>query len=207
MMSCYDMKTVTMSEAADLVRLGGVGVMPTDTLYGIIASVFDPGAVERVYRIRGRDAGKPCIVLLSDAADLIRFGIDLDEMSQRRLSEVWPGPVSIVLSCPGLEWKYLHRGTGTIAFRVPDDSGLRTFLTSAGPVIAPSANPVGERPAETADEATRYFFDLTDFLVDGGRCSGEPSTVVRLGDDGCWGVLRPGRGLSEKPVAGSATVG
>lgn len=176
--------------------------MPTDTIYGIVASALNPGAIERVYRIRGRDAGKPCIVLLADMADLIRFGIDPDVTTRQRLSEVWPGPVSVVLPCPGLECEYLHRGTGTIAFRVPDDPGLRTFLASAGPVIAPSANPVGERPAETADEARRYFSDRTDFLVDGGRCSGEPSAVVRLGDDGCWSVLRPGRGLfTEHPVS------
>ncbi|NTV55516.1 MAG: threonylcarbamoyl-AMP synthase [Candidatus Moranbacteria bacterium] len=192
------MKNVTVSKAADLVRSGAVGVIPTDTLYGIVASAFDTDAVERVYRIRGRDSGKPCIVLLADMADLTRFGIDPDEVSRKRLSEVWPGPVSVVLPCSGAEWEYLHRGTGTIAFRVPDDLELRVFLASAGPVIAPSANPAGERPAETADEARLYFSDMTDFLVDGGRCSGEPSTVARLGDDGRWNVLRPGPGVPEQ---------
>jgi len=74
---------------------------------------------------------------------------------------------------------------------MPGDVDLREFLSSTGPVIAPSANPSGEPPAETAEEAEAYFHDDVDFLVDAGRRTGAPSTVARI-EGGKWKVLREG---------------
>lgn len=182
---------VMFSEAATRVRRGEIGVVPTDTLYGLVASALDSDAVERVYRVRGRDTGKPCIVLLSDTSELGRFGIDMGDMERRLLSSVWPGAVSVVLPCPDPRWAHLHRETGTIAFRVPADAELRGFLVAAGPVIAPSANPAGEMPAETIREAETYFGDRIDFLVDGGTLRNASSTVVDIGD-GAFRILRQG---------------
>ncbi|NTW15645.1 MAG: threonylcarbamoyl-AMP synthase [Candidatus Moranbacteria bacterium] len=185
------MERISFREAAERIRRGEVGVVPTDTLYGIVASALDRDAVERVYRVRGRDEGKPCIVLLSDMTDLGRFGIDPDDVSRSRLAEVWPGAVSVILPCSDSRWKHLHRGTGTIAFRVPEDPALHDFLVSAGPIIAPSANPSGLPPATTADEAEAYFGEDIDFLVDGGTLRNAPSTIARL-EGGRWTVLRQG---------------
>ena len=106
------------------------------------------------------------------------------------LASVWPGSVSVILPCPDTRWGHIHRGTETVAFRVPDDAELREFLSSSGPIIAPSANPSGLPPATTVEEADAYFHDDADFLVDGGRLSGVPSTVARI-VDGKWDVLRP----------------
>ena len=90
-------------------------------------------------------------------------------------------------------FSYLHRGMGTLAFRIPDVSELRDMLRVSGPIIAPSANPEGMKPAETAEEAQSYFGDRADFFVDGGKLSGLPSTVVRLEDDR-FTVVRQGVG-------------
>lgn len=185
------METISFDQAKKRIVDGEIGVIPTDTLYGIVVSAFDPDAVERVYATRGRDTDKPCIVLIGDMSDLGWFGIDSADADRAMLARVWPGPVSVVLSCPNPRWRYLHRGTEMLAFRVPDDAQLRNFLSSAGPIIAPSANPAGERPAETVEEANVYFHNDIDFLVDGGRLSGAPSTVARI-VDGKWDVLRQG---------------
>lgn len=185
------MGKISFPEAAVMVGYGRIGVVPTDTLYGLVASVSDRDAVERVYRVRGRDAGKPCIVLLPDVSDLGRFGVDPDDASRDRLARIWPGKVSVVFPCRDPRWEHVHRGTGTIAFRVPAEKDLHMFLAAAGPVIAPSANPSGDPPAETAEEAEAYFHDNIDFLVDGGRVAGEPSTVALI-EDGKWRVLRKG---------------
>lgn len=185
------MRRVTFREAAEMIGKGGIGVVPTDTLYGLVASVSDRGAVERVYRVRGRDRKKPCIVLLSDMSDLGRFGIDPDDVSRVGLARVWPGRVSVVFPCRDPRWEHIHRGTGTIAFRVPAEKDLHGFLIAAGPVIAPSANPAGMPPSTTAEEAERYFGGSADFVVDRGRLAGEPSTVARI-TDGKWETLRKG---------------
>lgn len=185
------MEPISFPEAAERVKAGEIGIIPTDTLYGLVASAMDTVAVEHVYRIRGRDTGKPCIVLLSDLTDLGRFGITPNDETLLRLGSVWPGQVSVVLPHDRKEWTYLHRNTGTIAFRVPDVIGLHGFLREAGPVVAPSANPAGANTATTVGEALAYFGSGIGFVVDGGRLSGPPSTVARIVGDK-WEIIRQG---------------
>ncbi len=182
-----------LHETADLLRSGKIGVIPTDTIYGLVASATDSAAVERVYRVRGRDDGKPCIVLIADMADLDRFipSMSLSNPVTQWFGKWWPGKVSVILPCPDEKWSYLHRGTGTIAFRVPDVPALREFLRMTGPLVAPSANPQGLPPAGTIAEAGAYFGDSVDFYVDGGILESVPSTLVRF-DDGRPVVVRSG---------------
>lgn len=176
----------------ETLKRGGVVVMPTDTLYGVVASARISESVERVYRIRGRDPGKPCIVLIADTAALEEFGVVVTASEMEFLRRYWPGVVSVVLSCTENRFAYLHRGTDTIAFRVPHDQHLREILRETGPLIAPSANPAGLPPATTYDEAWRYFHDTVDVYVDGGSMVSEPSTLVRFDFDGIT-ILRVGK--------------
>lgn len=205
------MKQVSLAEAAVLLKKGDIGILPTDTLYGLVASAMDREAVERVYRIRGRDEGKPCIVLIPEISDANRFfchpelvegsSLSSADSSVRRLSrndryneilsQVWPGKVSVILPCPDERFAYLHRGTETIAFRVPDKSDLRELLCETGPLIAPSANRQGESPAKTIEEAEEYFGSDADFYVDAGTLDSEPSTVVKI-ENGKLVIVRQG---------------
>jgi L-threonylcarbamoyladenylate synthase len=170
-------------EIIDVLKSGGVGVIPTDTLYGIVASTSNPEAVERVYAIRNRDAGKACIILIADIPELEKFSIELSSKERDWLEAVWPGQVSIMLPCMNEQLQYLTRGTGHLVFRMPDDEVLRTLLRETGPLIAPSANLEGQAPAETIDEAKEYFGDSVDFYIDGGVLRGAPSTIVKLEND------------------------
>ena len=179
-------------EVAEALQKGELVVIPTDTLYGIVCSARDKEAVEKLYRIRGRDAAKPCIILIADISGLEEFGIILSETDRKALSKIWPGKVSVVFDCPMEKWAHLHRGgTKTLAFRVPDDEGLRNLLRNTGPLSAPSANPEGKSPAHTIAEAKSYFGDQVSIYVDGGYRDSLPSTVARL-RDGAWEVLREG---------------
>ena len=76
---------------------GQIGVLPTDTIYGVVARALDSKAVERVYQVRGRRPDKPCIILIADVADLTGFGITLDPSTLELLNLLWPGSISIVL--------------------------------------------------------------------------------------------------------------
>jgi L-threonylcarbamoyladenylate synthase len=169
---------------------GGVAVIPTDTIYGVVASALDVEAVERVYALRQREPDKPCIVLLSDASELSRFGITSTAAQQSVLDQNWPGPVSIILDCPGDTLAFLHRGTGTLAFRVPADEELRSLLAATGPLIAPSANLAGEAPATTVEEAEAVFGDGVGAYIDKGALVGRPSKLIRLYENGDSTVLR-----------------
>lgn len=178
-------------ETADIIVKGGAGVFPTDTLYGIVASAFDRAAVELIYELKGRDKGKPFIILVSSLDDLKRFKAKLGANERDFLVENWPASLSAIVPVEGDDFEYLHRGTGSLAFRMPADERLQALLRETGPLVAPSANPQGAQPASTVEEARGYFGAALDFYIDGGVLSGEPSTLVDL-RQGKMELVRPG---------------
>ncbi len=159
-------------------KQGEIVGMPTDTIYGLVGLASNTQTVEAVYTLRKRNKQKPCIILIGDISDVERFGIKLSDTTMQEIANYWPGPVSIIFDCPLEEFSYLHRGTQSLAFRLPDNPNLQAILRETGPLIAPSLNWEGEPPAETIDEARKYFGDSIDY-VDGGRIIGKPSKVVR----------------------------
>ena len=164
----------------DIIKDGGVGIIPTDTLYGIVGSAFLPDVIERIYKLKGRDYRKPFIVLISSVKDVGRFGVALDGFSRAFLQEHWPGPVSVILPSPGGKFSSIHRGTESIAFRLPDKGELIDFIDATGPLVAPSANPDGKTPARDIEEAKDYFGDEADFYIDGGKLNGSASKLVKI---------------------------
>lgn len=174
-----------------ILRRGGIGVVPTDTIYGISASASSPRAIARIYRLRKRNSKKPLIVLISALGDLKKLGVHLRSSDRVFLNKIWPEKVSVVLPCRGKKFSYLHRGTGTLALRLPKNARLRSFLGKTGPLVAPSANPEGLPPAKTIQEAMKYFGDKVDFYIDAGRLDSLPSTLVSI-TDGKVKVLRQG---------------
>lgn len=162
----------------------------TDTIYGVLASALNQKAVSRVYKLRRRRPDKPFIVLIGKFSDLEFFGIKLSSKSKRILKNLWPGKVSVILRCLSEKFKYLHRGTKTLAFRLPKKKNLREFLRKTGPLAAPSANPEGKPPAKSIEEARKYFGHKV-WYVEGGRPDTLPSTLVSL-EKGRLKVLRQG---------------
>ncbi len=161
---------------------GGVGVLPTDTIYGIVGSALLPKTVARIYRLRRRDPKKPMIILAASKSAVKQFGVSIDPKG-KILDRVWPGKVSVILPVSrkaAAKFRYLHRGTNALAFRVPRPAWLRALLKKTGPLIAPSANFEGKPPASTIREAKKYFGDKADFYVDHGRLAGEPSALIKI---------------------------
>jgi len=164
-----------------ILKSGGIGVLPTDTIYGVVGSARMMQTVERIYRARRRNPKKPCIILIGSLRDLSIFGVRVDRLARKTLQRVWPGKISVILPCPHKKFHYLHRGTKTLAFRLPARKKLRMLLHSTGPLIAPSANPEGKKPAPTIREAKRYFGEQVDFYVSAGRrVDKAPSKVIRI---------------------------
>lgn len=161
-------------------KSGAVGVVPSDTVYGLMCSAHDEAAVARLYQLKHREH-KPGTLIAADIGQLVNLGI-----KRRYLTAVerfWPGPVSVVIPI-GLELEYLHTGKQSLAMRIPDNDALRTLLQQTGPLLTSSANQPGEPPANNLAEAQAYFGDDVDFYVDGGDLSGRPpSTIIRVIDD------------------------
>jgi len=179
-------------EVIEILLGGGVGVLPTDTLYGLVASALDVDAVSRVYELKERDPEKPQIVLIADIDDVEQFGVEVSDALREQLSAYWPGPNSVLLPALDDTFEYLHRGTREIAFRLPNDDTLREFLRATGPLVAPSANTEGDAPSRSVSAARRYFGSDAEFYVDAGDLDGVPSTILRINPDGSIYVLREG---------------
>lgn len=179
-------------EIAAALLAGKVGVMPSDTQYGLFCIAEDQQAVERVYAIRNRNQAKPCVVLAASLEQLL----DIDGLDRNTLlmaERYWPGPVSVVVPCKKSLLPHIHRGTSTIALRVPDKPDMQALLEKTGLLMAPSANPEGQPPAATVAEAHAYFGESVDFYVDAGELANKlPSTIISFDEDGLVTTLRQG---------------
>ena len=173
------------------IKKGGIGVLPTDTLYGLVGSAFSASALERIYAIRERSGKKPFIILISTLSDLKKFEIKINKKTEVLLRGVWPGKVSVVFPVRSKKFGYIHRGTKSLAFRLPNKDSLTTLLKKTGPLVAPSANREGAKPATTIKKAKQYFGERIDFYVDGGTLCGKPSTLVAW-EKGKFVTLREG---------------
>jgi L-threonylcarbamoyladenylate synthase len=187
----FNRKKKSDSKVVEILKNGGVGIIPTDTIYGIVASALLPSAVEKIAKIKGRSSSKGYIVLISSIADLNLFGINLSTEAIEFLNRFWPGKVSVEFFSDVPKYKYLRNTESTNAFRFPDNQKLLSILKQTGPLVAPSANLEGQPPAKNIEEAKKYFGDKVDFYEDGGELNSLPSTLVRLKGDKIE-VLREG---------------
>ncbi|MDO8429931.1 MAG: L-threonylcarbamoyladenylate synthase [bacterium] len=187
-----------MKKIEGILLRGGIGVLLTDTIYGLVGSALSKMAVERIYKVRKRNSKKPFIILISSVKDLNYFGVKLDQKTKALLKKIWPGPVSVILPCSSGKFYFLHRGTKILAFRLPKLNWLRNLLRKTGPLVAPSANPEGLPPAKTIKEAKKYFGNEADFYVNGGQQAALPSSLVRF-KNGQILIEREGQGLYQCP--------
>ncbi|WP_457639248.1 L-threonylcarbamoyladenylate synthase [Persephonella sp.] len=181
----------SFKEAQEIVKKGGVIVAPTDTLYGLLTDALNKKAVEKVYQIKKRDPSKPVIVLIPSVDYLNLFNIRPSKQEKKLLENKG---ITVVIQLPDKnKFEYLHRGTGSIAFRIPDYEKLLDFLKETGvPVVAPSANPEGKPPAESIEKAVQYFGNTVDAYINADFSpSGKPSTIVRVRNSNIQ-ILREG---------------
>lgn len=169
-----------IEKAIDSLKKGGIGVLPTDTIYGLVGSAFSKSAVKRIYKLKKRSPRKPMIILIGSKKDLGLFKIKLAKQTEKLLEKFWPGKVSIILPCLDRKFSYLLCGAKKLAFRLPRAKWLRNLLKKTGPLVAPSANLEGEPPAETINKAKKYFGKAPDFYINKGKIVSLPSTLIEI---------------------------
>ncbi len=164
-----------LEKSVELLKKGELVVVPTDTIYGILADATNESAVRNLYELR-RPSGRPFIVLIPSEEWIEKLCLKLEE-SYRKLLNVEGLTLVLPKSCS--RYDYINRES--LAVRKPLRGFVRKVLSLLDrPVVAPSANPEGLPPARTAEEAYRYFREKVSLYVDGGRLEGEPSTVLSL---------------------------
>ena len=190
--STDDEREDALSAASRAVQRGGLVVLPTDTVYGIVADAFDPDAVADLLAAKGRGREMPPPVLVSSAATLDSIAVGLPDWARALVERFWPGPLTLVCTQqPSLQWD-LGDTRGTVAVRMPDHDVALALLARTGPLAVSSANKTGMPAATDADAAEEMLGDDVDVIVDAGPApGGRASTIVDVtGETGR--VLRRG---------------
>jgi len=181
-----DPSDALLDELATIFRGGGVVLMPTDTIYGLHAMAGDHDAIARIRAMKGRDDGKPFLVIAASPDQLAALGATIPE----RLRDIWPAPLTAILAS----------GATSIAARIPDLAWLRALLERTGPLVSTSANRSGEPPVTSPEMLSGELLGGLDAVLDQGIREGKPSTIVdftgsqpsfiREGDKGFSQILR-----------------
>lgn len=174
-----------LSDAIAALQRGDVIVFPTETLYGLGADALNSAAVERVFQLKGRDPTHPIPVLVADRGMLYTLVADLPTTAQKLMDRFWPGPLTLVLPARKDIPQPLLNSTGGVGVRISSHPIATQLVAILGsPLTATSANPSGQPPARTIDEAKNYFAGKVNVFVDGGTLSSQTgSTVVEIIED------------------------
>jgi L-threonylcarbamoyladenylate synthase len=170
-----------LAPAVEALRDGLVVGIPTDTVYGLAADARLPGASARVFAAKGRPETVALPVLVADLEQASLLAGGLPREAEVLAARFWPGPLTMVLrrgpAAAGLE---LGGDPTTLGIRCPAHPLAVELLRRAGPLAVTSANRHGEPPLVSAASLRAAFGEALAAVVDGGRCDGEPSTVLRL---------------------------
>lgn len=182
----------------DLIKSGEVVAFPTETVYGLGADAWNPDAIAKVFKIKGRPSDNPLIVHISDEAQIEDFALDIPDHAHRLIKAFWPGPLTLVLHKKPEVLDAVTAGLNTVALRMPEHPLALSLIKETGALVAPSANKSGS-PSPT--KAAHVFADFgNDSPVIDGEATriGLESTVVDL-TESFPAILRPGS-ISRKQI-------
>jgi len=184
--------------AVDIIRDGGVAVVPTDSTYAIVCHLDDKGAVERIQRIRQLDKKHNFTLLCRDLSEIATYA-RVDNTAYRLLKARTPGAYTFLLRATAeVPRRLQHPKRKTIGIRVPDNAILQALLIEHDqPLMSTSLIlPGRELPEIDAEDIRDKLEHQVDLIIDGGHCGLEPTTVVDL-TEAAAKVIRQGRGSSE----------
>jgi L-threonylcarbamoyladenylate synthase len=185
-----------VDEVVAALEAGAVVVLPTDTVYGLVALARDEAATAALFALKGRSHDVPLAVLCASVEQALALAEpSVGPAVEAVAARWWPGPLTLVL--PRRTGVELHLGdpAHTVGLRVPDHDLVRAIAARVGPLAATSANRHGSPVAETAAAAAAALGPAVALVVDGGTLGERSSTVVDA-TSWPWVVLRVG------PIAG-----
>jgi L-threonylcarbamoyladenylate synthase len=179
-------RTLPPREAANSLLEGQVGLVPTETVVGLVAA---EAGLRRLYEIKHRGEDKPIALLCRTPEEAFERALEVPALARELAEEFWPGPLTLVLAA---------RSGGTVGLRIPAGAAVREVLEGfGGPLYATSANITGQPAPASPEEVDPRVVSAVDFVVEGEAGSGEASAVVDLSGPGVR-VLRPAGRLTEE---------
>lgn len=172
----YDFIGTDIKKASDIIKQNGVVIYPTETVYGIGANIFSEEALKKVFAIKERETDKPVSVAVSDF-EMMEDLVHISGKERRFIEKFLPGPITVLLKKKKKVPDMLTSGRELLGIRFPDhETTIRLIKLAGVPITSTSANISGEAPPTKVDDIKIH----ADYIIDGGECKGEPSTVVDL---------------------------
>jgi tRNA threonylcarbamoyl adenosine modification protein (Sua5/YciO/YrdC/YwlC family) len=184
--------------AVDIIRDGGIAVLPTDSSYAIVCHLDDKRAVERIRRIRQLDKKHNFTLVCRDLSEIANYA-RVDNAAYRLLKAHTPGPYTFLLRATAeVPRRLQHPKRKTIGIRVPDNAICQELLLQHGqPLMSSTLTMPGREFPETDAEVIRDQLEhQVDLIIDGGHCGIEPTTVVDL-TELVPSIIRHGLGSTE----------
>lgn len=170
-----------VSAAVTALKAGKIAAFPTETVYGLGASVADEKAVLKIYEAKGRPLEKPLSILISSADDMEKVAEDIPDEAFLLAKRFWPGPLTIILKKRKDISDSITAGKQTVGLRVPAHPTALEIVRRAGPLACPSANLSDSREPKSASDVLKDLSGRIDLLVDGGETAiQKPSTIIDL---------------------------
>ena len=172
---------MSIKQAANALKNGGVVAFPTDTVYGIGVDPFQPKAIQKLYTIKGRPKNKPIPILVGSYQDVEHVAQNLPEIFFQLVKQFWPGALTLIVEAKGLPAQ-ITAGGKTVGLRMPNHPvALKMLRCFAGPIATTSANKSNKAPATSKSQVERELGSLVDLIIDGGETNtGTSSTVIDL---------------------------
>ncbi|MGH9012030.1 MAG: L-threonylcarbamoyladenylate synthase [Acidimicrobiia bacterium] len=167
-------------EAAQKALAAGLCVaIPTDTVYVLAVDPFVPGASDRLFELAGRSREQDLPVFVASVWQALNLATSVPDASRRLMDRCWPGPLTLVLPRDPEVAADLGDDDLTIGLRMPDHPVPLLLCRDVGPLAVATAGAQGEPDFETAEEVAEEFDESeVPVVLDGGSCTGLPSTVV-----------------------------
>ncbi len=165
------LNTTDLDKIGLLLKEGKIGVLPTDTIYGLHCLALRQDLIDKVSDLKGREKTIPMITLISSEDSLSLFGVEVGEFEKDLMKKYWPGPNTLIFDT---------KNGKTKSFRIPDNSFLVSILKISGPLISTSANPHDMPFSKDINQAIDYFGEKVDFYVDSGEIDNPPSSVYKI---------------------------
>jgi L-threonylcarbamoyladenylate synthase len=171
---------MTGDDAVAALRAGDAVILPTDTVYGLVASADGATPSEGLYALKGRDPGQPSALMAADVETLLACVPELRGRSEAIARALLPGPYTLILPNPARRYAWLTGSNpDAIGVRVPDLPPVAArVLRAAGAVVSTSANMPGGRDPRSVEEVPADLRERAGAVVDGGMLPGAPSTVL-----------------------------
>ena len=182
-MSSLFLKEDNITTASSILKNGGIGIFPTDTVYGIGCDFLNVNSLIKLFEIKKRDFNKPINILVSNKEMIYNFIKDINPIEKILIDNFWPGPFTIIFNKTNLVPDILTSGLGTVGIRMPNNKVCLDLINKLGSPIATSSANISNEPATNFVDGNliKKFNNNVDFILDSGKIDGNvPSTIVRV---------------------------